>query len=375
MHKHLKSWGLVALSLSCLAAKAHADVDPAQMRNLENRVSSLEQRKGASGVINPSARPEVKNGADLFLLADLLIWQAHEDGLPLYIKNEGSSSDLSHSHVGSFDWNWNAGCRVGVGYNTPHDGWDLSAVWLHFNTDAHRQAHAHSDEVLQPTLTHPAEINPALGPQMGPGPFQKNHSHWGMNLNQIDLALGREYYVSKWLTLRPHIGLRTAWVHQHLNVKYNRLLSNGQFLAGADDHLHFHSNFWGLGLAAGLDTQWGLGGGWSIFGDAACGFLYGFHDLDRDDTVRFNTAFEWAGVDWSYRVSRAIADLAMGLRFDTWTNDERLHFRLQAGWEHHIYFNQNQFIRFVDNVAIGTFVNNQGDLTLQGWTLSARFDF
>ncbi len=42
----------------------------AQMRNLENRVNALEQRRGSSGMINPPGRPQVRDGADIFIFAD-----------------------------------------------------------------------------------------------------------------------------------------------------------------------------------------------------------------------------------------------------------------------------------------------------------------
>jgi hypothetical protein len=361
---------LIALSSLCLA-----DTDNAQMRNLENRVSSLEQRRGSTGMINPSGRPQIKNGADLFITADLLYWVAHEDGLPLYVENDNFNVNLNDAEAKGFDWEWNLGCRVGVGYNTPHDGWDLAATWLHFNTDADERGRAHDNEVLWPTLTHPDE---GIGgqPPIGSGSFQKTKAHWAMNLNQIDLDLGREYYVSKWLTLRPHVGLRTAWLHQKLKVHYNRLSNQvGSFASGMDDHIEMRTDFWGLGLETGLNTQWGLGGGWSIYGDASFALLYGFHQPDREDQVRASTEFEWVDLKWSFRTTRAVADLQLGLRWDSWTDDERVHFRIQAGWEHHVYFSQNQFIRFVDNEAIGNFLGNQGDLTLQGWTLAARLDF
>lgn len=362
-------------SLVAFTSLSFADADNAQMRNLENRVSSLEQRRGATGVINPSARPQIKNGADLFITGDLLYWQAHEDGLPLFIENDNFDTNLHHAKAEGLHWDWNFGCRIGLGYNTAHDGWDIAATWLHFNTEANEHEKAHHNEVLWPTLSHPGEAIQG-GPAIGAGPFQKTKAHWAMNLNQIDLDLGREYYVSKWLTLRPHVGLRTAWVRQHINVHYNRLSNSaGSFTSGIDDEIEMKTNFWGIGLESGINTQWGLGGGWSIYGDAGFAFLYGFHEPDREDELSFGVEFDWVDMDWSYRTTRAIADLALGLRFDSWTDDERIHFRIQAGWEHHIYFSQNQFIRFVDDVAIGNFIGNQGDLTLQGWTLSARLDF
>lgn len=353
-------------SLVAFTSLSFADIDNAQMRNLENRVSSLEQRRGATGVINPSARPQIKNGADLFVTADLLYWQAHEDGLPLFVQNNNFNNNLNHAKAKGLHWDWDFGCRVGLGYNMGHDGWDLSATWLHFNTDANRHKKVHSGKVEWATLSHSAES----------GPYQKTRAHWAMNLNQIDLDMGREFYVSKWLTLRPHVGLRSAWVHQHLNVHYNRLSNGaGSFISGIDDHIKMETDFWGIGLESGIDTQWGLGGGWSIYGDAGFAFLYGFHEPDRKDVLSHGVKFSFVDMDWSFRTTRAIADLGLGLRFDSWTNDERVHFRIQAGWEHHIYFSQNQFVRFTDGTAICNFIGNQGDLTLQGWTLSARLDF
>ncbi|MBI3237036.1 MAG: hypothetical protein HYZ48_04985 [Chlamydiales bacterium] len=365
-----------AALLVCLTNSSFASTDNGQMRSLESRVSALEQRKGSSGMINPSARPQVKGGANLFITGDLLLWQAHEDGLPLFVENKSFDKNLHNSRVEGLRWNWNAGARVGIGYNSCHDGWDVSATWLHFNTRAHRHEKANHNKVLWPTLTHPGETVVGSPQVIGNGPFQKTTAHWTMNLNQIDLDLGREYYVSKWMTLRPHVGLRTAWLHQKLNTHYNRLSeSAGSFTSGIDDHVDMKTQFWGLGLEGGLDTQWGLGSGFSIYADAAWALLYGFHDVDREDQLSYGVKFNWADPNWSFRTTRAIADLELGLRFDSWTNDERVHFRIQAGWEHHIYFSQNQFMRFVSSDAIGNFIGNQGDLTLQGWTLAARLDF
>jgi hypothetical protein len=375
-HTFLKNLLAMTASLTAFTSLSFANQnDNGQMRNLENRVSALEQRRGASGMINPPARPQVKHGADLFITADLLCWQAHEDGLPLFVENKSTSSNLTNSKAVGLNWDWNAGCRVGIGYNVPHDGWDLSLTWLHFNTQANRYQKAGSNQILWPSLTHPAELI-GSSPSIGGGGFQKTKAHWAMNLNQLDLDLGREFYVSKWLTLRPHVGLRNAWLNQHMKVSYNRLSNGaGSFTSGIDDQIKMRTNFWGLGLETGLDTQWGLGCGWSIYGDASFAFLYGFHEPDRTDELSNGIKFKWVNMDWSFRGTRAIADLELGLRFDAWTDDERVHFRVQAGWEHHCYFNQNQFIHFVDNSAIGNFVGNQGDLTLQGWTLSARLDF
>ncbi len=361
MQRHLKKmWPPAAASLVAFTSFSFAEGDNAQMRNLENRVTALEQRRGANGVINPPGRPQVRNGADLFITADALYWVAHEDGLPLFVENKGQGfdSNLHNAKAKGLHWDWDWGFRFGLGYDMPHDGWDLGLKWMRVYGRAHEHQHAHGNDALWASLT------------TGTDPFTECRAHWKLQLNQIDLEMGREFFVSKWLTLRPHFGLRTDWVHQKLDVHYNYFRG----LSQQNHKLDLRNHFWGLGLAAGLDTQWGLGGGWSIYGNGTFAILYGFHELDRKDKLEV-VNFNFVNMDYSYRVSRAVGDLQLGLRWDAMFAKDRFHFGIQAGWEHHIYFSQNQFPRFVDDTALGNFVANQGDLTFQGWTLSARFDF
>lgn len=354
-------WPAAAASLVLFTSLAQADADSAQLRNLENRVSALEQRRGASGMINPPGRPQVKDGSDLFVTADFIYWNAHENGLPIAIRNEGSTTTLSDADVAYLDFQWDPGFRVGLGYNMPHDGWDLSLNYLRFITHAHRHTRAEGNE---------ADFN-SQGIELDH--FNtKSKARWKMHLNQIDLTLGREFFVSKWLTLRPNFGLRTDWISQRLKSNYNGF----GYIVTHNANIHQKNNFWGLGVVAGLDTQWGLGGGWSIYGNTAFSILYGFFHNDIDeDTV---TVEDFVDLDGSYRTSRVIADLALGLRWDHMFDRDRFHFSIQAGWENHIYFGQNQFLRFYSNTTdnnLGGVFANQGDLTLQGWTLAARFDF
>lgn len=375
MQRNLKKmWPGLAATLVAFTGLVNAQqTDNAQMRNLENRVSALEQRRGASGMINPPGRPQVKGGADLFVFADLLYWNAHENGLSYAIVNEGSASNLAHAQIKNLHGKWNWAFRAGIGYNLPHDGWDLNLTWLRFTDNCHKGTHAGSNHFIFPVNVDP--INPLASNATA----TKAHGNWHLNLNQLDLDLGREFFVSKWLTLRPHFGLRTNWIRQKGENDYKNFTPSSSSRNRVEHEMK--DKWWGLGLEGGLDTQWGLGNGFSIFADLASAILYGFHDFDIDEenhpaTGIANSNGDVVDIDnSSYRISHPILDLAAGLRYDFMFSDDRFHIGFQLGWEHHVYFSQNQFPVFTTANVPGNFVRNQGDLTLQGWTFAARFDF
>ncbi|MBS0620676.1 MAG: hypothetical protein JSS61_04370 [Verrucomicrobia bacterium] len=369
-HNLPKSFIGAASLLASLSCALHADVDSAQMRNLENRVSALEQRKSANGIVNPSARPEVRNGANLFLEGDLLVWQARENGLPMGIVATGAPGSLMlhNAHVSNMRSEWNAGFRVGFGYNIPHDGWDLSVSWLRFSSNTRRSAHASSSQVIYPSMLPPSE--PIINNSSGA--CTRAQGHWRVLLNQIDLDLGREFFVSKWLTLRPHMGVRTAWIHQHWNLHYKNFLNTLTGYNNSKDNMK--NNWWGIGAEGGVDTTWGLGGGWSFFGNLAASILYGYHKV-RENTTDTPVDVEYAELHNSFRISHTVLDMEGGIAWDHMFCKDRFHLGFKLGIEEHVYFGQNQFPTFVDDVSRGTFVANQGDLTYQGFVFSTRFDF
>ena len=81
--------------------------------------------------INPSCRPQVQGGANLFVIGEYLFWQATEQ--KLIFAGNIDSSDLGTTaqkgKVQNARFNWASGFRFGLGYNTCHDGWDTRLVW------------------------------------------------------------------------------------------------------------------------------------------------------------------------------------------------------------------------------------------------------
>jgi hypothetical protein len=383
-----KTWLGLAAPLAVLTTLLNAADNSGQIRNLENRVTALEQRRGQTGLMNPPANPTVKHGDDLFLFGDLLYWTANQGGMPLGVVNDNTPLNLSNAKITSLKGQWNFGSRVGIGYVLPHDGWDLDLSWLHFNTGSHRKVlHSNKHKFVFPSII------PGGDPLGGfYGYARKASGKWSLYFNQLDLDLGRDFFVSRWLTLRPHGGIRGDWLRQGILAKFknfSELPSGGREAPIPPENqvkVRYKDRWWGVGLESGIDTQWNLGAGWSIFCDLAGAILWGRHNIrliDKDKPPATITDISTSLPKGKYakvkeqlrRVAHPILDLALGLRWDWKFDDDRFHLGLQAGWENHVYFSQNQFPFFPNVRNRGAFYANQGDLTFQGWTFGALFEF
>ena len=349
-----------------------ADVTDAQMRSLENRVSAMEQKKGSNAMVNPPGRPQVRDGADLFFTADWLIWQGHENGTGYAVKTKevqaNPTTTLYNSSVKNLHFDWDMGFRVGLGYNLPHDGWDLVAGWTWFQNKAHGSS-AEGDGTLYSANPYTPAESSALS-------YDSSRAHLNLKLNMIDLDLGREFFVSKWMTLRPFMGLRTGWINQSFHASYvgpSPATDISSIFARATN------KYWGLGLHTGMNTQWGLGSGFSLFGNGAFSILNGFFKVTDYEKTNYTSGVSNDNISNQdgFRVGRVIAELAMGLRWDTMCANDHCHFGIQGGWEQLMFFGQNQFKHFTGSNTsnAGAYFANQGDLTFQGWTISARLDF
>lgn len=398
--KHLGSLVPFVLMSSLISADGRVNT---QLRNFEHRLDLLES-KNSSCLITPAARPSQKCDWGAYLRINPLLLKAQENGLefaaltqipPEFTVDSLGFMIFDRTKYQNLHFPLDWGFRVALGMNLPHDGWDIQLSWMRFYTDAKKRALAGPNQFLTPLFLNTQnfinlETTPTSFSLQGAqqGYFTKGSSHWTLHLNEIDLELGRQFFVSKWLTLKPHAGLRTAWVRQNDHILYENFIVH---ISGLPPNYmtkisqHMGNNYWGLGIVAGLDTQWGLTCGWSIFADFEASLLYGYFDLAVEEV---DEGFYTSGTDLLpfksplynahefTHVNRFITNFLAGLRYDTFFCDEEYHLGFQAGWEMHFFFGQNQFFKFVGgNPFPGEAIANHGDLTLQGLSAEVRFDF
>lgn len=352
---------------------------------------------------NPSVYPLSCNG-DLVLTIAGCYWNAQEDGLEYALFNTVNapnsttldSRELNNLYRSDFlkpsnHWDW--GYKLGLGYNSPRDGWDIQGIWTHFKNHMSScdSATPSDDNFSLLPLWSAFSTNAGQAATSNVLYATRINTEWNLKLDLIDLEVGRAFWNSKYLTIRPHMGLRLGYVRQDYEIDY----SGGAWGAvgansAAISEVRLKNHFDGTGVRAGLDTDWYVGHGFSLFGNGAISIVYGHFSIGHDEYLRqTQSPFGKSPVHTTtenFHTSKAMTDLELGFEWKTMFNNCRYGFSIALAWEQHLFFNQNNLWRVnrMDGVAGSSspnssgeniFIQRKGDLSTQGWTVSAIFDF
>ncbi|MBS0603876.1 MAG: hypothetical protein JSS60_02435 [Verrucomicrobia bacterium] len=304
----------------------------------------------------------LRNSNDLWIDGEILFWKSNMGSLDYGVTSE-SPNRIDDGHVKHPEFNWDWGFRLGLGYKLPHDKWDIFVNY----TYVHARAHGHagdSDDVIFPRWASGVNATPNV-------PFFANSAkaHWHANLNMGDVELGRTCFVSKWLTIRPFIGVRGLVIDQEYSVEYK----GGTMAPFDEDKVHMDTDFWGVGIRIGANTLWGLGKGFSIYGNGSVSLLSGDFDVHEHEKLE-DADIRLMNIERDVDNVVVTADLALGLQWDYMFSKDRYHFGVKMGWEFDMFFDQNQLFNFLGSNP-GSISFADDDLSFQGLTLGFRFDF
>lgn len=367
-----KNWAFALGILSLSTAMVAADQGSAQMD--KNPPVPMGVTSQPTGVITPPVAPAVNHGADVFLTADFIYWKAHQDGLE-YAESGITTTplvlnpSLTRGTVASASSRWEPGFKVGLGLEFEHDGWDLFAqyTWL--------DPQSHHDSTYDPA--GPSGLFPLLGAtttnagiSTAAAALTDATATWKMNYNVVDLELGRNFFVSRYMTLRPHFGLKSAWINQRFNVDQD--FASTQFVAFISEAINHKQSSWGIGIRAGLDPVWHFARSWGLYGNFAFSALYSYFKDKVTDTLytgvgQTGIASVYETTQRSFHDVTPILELGLGLTYMDWFYDEAYMLEVRAGWEEQVWFQTNQFVSSLNP--------RTGNLTTQGFTLKVGFHF
>lgn len=325
----------------------------------------------AAQTITPPAGFASQEGIGFSIFADFIYFEARVTNMDF--AQSGSSTynhdaDLSHKGKTYYpSFNYMPGFKVGMDVALGHDNWDLMLdyTWLNGDGDKNETFATYANSTLEETRGFFLEKEPSAR-------MEETDGNFGYLLNFFNLSLGRDFYISQYLTLRPFIGISGGWDRTDTLIHYTFLDDNsgmdGDFISQ-----YYKQRYWGAGFNTGINTAWCLTDNWSVFGDVKFMNLWSNFTTYSKETdfviaeslVDYTLPTIKGNVKGSQYGIQNVIDLQLGLRFKMRFNDDSMGFLCQLGWDQQIWINHVQF----------PVANGNGNLSIQGLDLRARFDF
>ena len=312
--------------------------------------------------VTPGAGPRVIDGCNVFLTGDYIYWSARQDNMQYASTGYSNDYDLSVNPGKSENptFKYETGFKGGLGFNFGHDMWDCSFnyTWFQSNNNKDSVSGSYSDG-LTPSFSPSIDL-------LSDDYFKSAKTLWQLHFNVIDSELGRSFYISKYLSLRPFIGLKGTWQNQKFANTYSGVINDEDFSYWNN----MNNSLWGIGIRSGLNTSWHLSESWSLFGDLALSGLFEKFQMKRKDSYKIDDESKVSPIHQRGELTTIspILELCIGIRKDEWFFQDKFHLGVQAGWEEQIWWDQNQF-------GLNMSMTRGGNLVLQGLTARIRCDF
>ena len=314
-------------------------------------------------MITPSAGMRAHDGADAYLTADALYFEAIQEGMEYAITGvatSGATTDLPEGGTQLPDFKYEPGFRVGLGVGVGHDAWEVYAQYTWYQQTPKTNSISQTDNSVE-SMVLPPNLNFNVG-----SPLTKAEGDWDFKTSVLELSLGRDSFFSPYLAMKPFIGVKAVWQRQHFNLKYT-WKDNG---ITTYNTIPQNMRVFGIGMRSGLNTLWSLNRNWSIYGNSAFSviasrFKSDFINTQSTDT---ETAGQAENIGNKESTVQPIVELAMGIGWDAWFDDDAYHVGFRLGWEQQIWFHNNYFLT-------PSTPTKPGNLYLQGLVAKFRFDF
>lgn len=349
-----------------------------------------------------------------FASEDILYWETCETGLMYgsksHLQGFAASTTLTQQYnkIKNVHHRPDFGYRLGIGAHDPCGCWDIAIYWTTFTNDAH----GHHDQPASfvdwftpafgaVAVSTGGDIVPdgqLLGGAFPTGigasgfPVRSASAHWKLRLNLIDIELAQKHVFACGFTFRPIVGLRTALIDQRYDVKYIAdtvaLGTQFSFTPGQPiDKISMKSDFEGVGPRIGVNGEYSLGCGISLYGYSAASLLWGMQDIQTKEKYQL---VRQLGADTSSSYyflkqkdqegsCRAMTDLAIGFSWNYLCCQRVL--QLKFGYEQHMVFSESTFEKFTNFASTSNSGTDRypqqtrGNLCVHGLVASTQIDF
>lgn len=376
--KNLHKFAFTLVS-SILASSAFAASD------VENRLNELEKKVSSISAINSmdnlgpnlaSARAEPK-GMGWNLSVDVLYWQTKVAPSDYCYLNDGAvDSPINYTLTNQFvDYDWNWGFKVAAGYNFEHDQWDTKLEYTYFRNSGNNSvgpvcapSAIQSKDLDEAYVLTQDSISEFLDLNLVSVNAAEARAHVKNSYDNLYWDLGRAFFVSKCLSIRPSIGVEAAWFTLKSSVKFTGGTESSNYLDtiggfGCNNlYSSTTSKFSGVGPRAAINTKWHLCEGFSIYGNANAALLFSYMQHTGKATYSAKPKNQ-ANVVSKFHVLSPTAKFELGIMYDKYIMCDTQHFGISLGYENQYYWD----VAYANGMP--------RSLGLYGVTLKLQWDF
>ena len=348
------------------ASEVHVNALEKKVSKLERKVDKLQANSSWVGVDDPYVNTATH------LYGDVLYWYAEEDGLAYGVRaqTDAQSSTLP-TEVLYPDFRFQFGFRVGFGFNTMHDNWNLDLEWTNYKNTAYNS-----------TLLDPVTFNvgtdsllngssPEYNVTYGNFAYGKMH----LNMNIVDFSFRKPYWVGEYTLLQTKFGARATRIDSDFTVhSYQQNSTSSQTL---DTRVLYSQNQKGIGLQAGVDSTMYVNEFISFFGGIGTSVLFTENDLKKSQTLTVIQLSQTRDTTSTAKIYGGMPtlDLDTGIEFEAWPMAKTFRVAVTLGWEMHSFIGYNRMIYFLNSNSLGTISDSNGSLTTFGGFGRVGIDF
>ena len=348
-------------------------------------------------MITPNASPVVREGVDVFAFADYLYWTARQDNLAfaqsgVTLSNNASSFTSTTGEASAttmpgklyyVDPKFDSGFKGGIGIDMGHDGWDLMATYTWFRTHQSAKLLGNAGALIGKKIIQTLDFTEIANFDTGSF-YGETRSSWTLHFNNVDWNLGRNFFISPYLTLRPHIGVKGTWQKQRWNTKYEDITDTETIDSTTTTttglyRVRYNQKYWGVGVRGGLESCYYFTQNFGVYGEFSLATLWGqfvvkrTDDLEQTEVTGNTTTVTPLSLVTNFQDRfhsiNGVFELEIGIRYDVWYADNNYRIRFQAGWENQLWLDQGKFRSIGAPTAIAS------NLTFQGVNARLRVDF
>jgi len=338
------------------------------------------------GVNLPSISRETCNWGAHF---DFLYFQISEDENPFAYVITNNSNAKSPTTSGTFSlttkeyaYDYHAGFRLGIDAGLPFDGWNVSLDWTHYLHQNKGSVSATGDQVAFSSYLNIGFFTPQDNDVLYSDSFVD--SSLRTQLEVLDLVLNRQFYVGHQVTFCPYGGIRAFILKQKVEAS-NTIHGAPLGLAfnTSTTNLKASTDFKGVGLVGGFFSTWDFLCQCNLYTDMKCSIFYGKSRSTLQGQLT-NTGLEsgqnltFINAHFSHDLNtvKYAFDFALGLQWKSSNLANGSVVCLRAGWEEHLYFNQNTLMNLSEDQMFvgGSYKKPNSNIAFQGLVLSATFN-